>query len=88
MKRRAAARMQRIGNISAGDTPANGQSAVEGASLGRSISTDPPSGSEAPEKHWKLDQAEGIAAPVIRANMISLRVSYQGRVQVAFFDHL
>lgn len=25
-------------------------------------------------------------APVIRANMISFRVSYQGRVQVAFFE--
>jgi len=26
------------------------------------------------------------AAPVIQANMISLRVSYQGRIQVAWFD--
>jgi hypothetical protein len=40
----------------------------------------------AAEKRWEVDQAEGIPAPVIRANMISLRVSYQGRVQVAFFD--
>jgi len=87
MKRRTAARMQRIGNTSAGITPANDQSAAEGASLGPSISTDAPSGGKALEKHWELDQAEGIAAPVIRANMISLRVSYQGRVQVAFFDH-
>jgi hypothetical protein len=41
---------------------------------------------KAAEKRWEIDQAGGIPAPVIRANMISLRVSYQGRVQVAFFD--
>ena len=38
------------------------------------------------EKKWELDGPQGIPAPVIRANMISFRVSYQGRVQVAFFD--
>jgi hypothetical protein len=42
--------------------------------------------SKAAEKQWHLDEASGVAAPVIRANMISLRVSYQGRIQVAFFD--
>jgi hypothetical protein len=77
MKRRTAARIPLTGNTATGgNTPA-----------GSSISTTAPSGGKAVEKRWELDQAEGIAAPVIRANMISLRVSYQGRVQVAFFDH-
>ncbi len=77
MKRRTAARIPLNGNSEAnGNTPA-----------GSSISTGSPPGGKAAEKRWEVDQAEGIAAPVIRANMISLRVSYQGRVQVAFFDH-
>lgn len=38
------------------------------------------------EKVWEIDGPEGVPAPVIRANMISFRVSYQGRVQVAFFE--
>ncbi|HXT60510.1 MAG TPA: hypothetical protein VN699_17850 [Pirellulales bacterium] len=38
------------------------------------------------DKKWEFDGPQGIPAPVIRANMISFRVSYQGRVQVAFFD--
>lgn len=38
------------------------------------------------EKVWDLDGPSGVPAPVIRANMISFRVSYQGRVQVAFFE--
>jgi hypothetical protein len=38
------------------------------------------------EKRRRLDKAEGVAAPVIRANMISLGISDQGRIQVAFFD--
>lgn len=37
-------------------------------------------------KPWEVDEPEGAPAPLIRANMISFRVSYQGRVQVAFFD--
>lgn len=38
------------------------------------------------EKKWQFDRASGVPAPVIRANMISLRLSYQGRVKVAFFE--
>lgn len=38
------------------------------------------------EKKWEIDGPEGTPAPFIRANMISFRVSYQGRIQVAFFD--
>ncbi|HUY90993.1 MAG TPA: hypothetical protein VMV10_19810 [Pirellulales bacterium] len=38
------------------------------------------------EKKWEIDGPEGAPAPHIRANMISFRVSYQGRIQVAFFD--
>jgi hypothetical protein len=38
------------------------------------------------DKKWEFDGPQGVPAPVIRANMISFRVSYQGRVQVAFFD--
>lgn len=38
------------------------------------------------DKKWQIDQASGVPAPVIRANMISLRLSYQGRVKVAFFE--
>jgi hypothetical protein len=48
-----------------------------------SDSHEPP---KSAEKRWHLDEASA-AAPVIRANMISLRVSYKGRVQVAFFDN-
>ncbi len=40
----------------------------------------------AKDKAWDLDGPSGVPAPVIRANMISFRVSYQGRVQVAFFE--
>lgn len=40
----------------------------------------------AAEKKWQIDRASGVPVPVIRANMISLRLSYQGRVKVAFFD--
>ena len=38
------------------------------------------------EKKWTIDGPEEARAPHIRANMISFRVSYQGRIQVAFFD--
>lgn len=41
---------------------------------------------DATEKKWQIDRASGVPAPVIRANMISLRLSYQGRVKVAFFE--
>lgn len=38
------------------------------------------------DKTWEVDGPEGIPVPVIRANTISFRVSYQGRIQVAFFE--
>jgi len=76
MKRRTAARIPLTGNNTNGNLPPES-----------SIPTDAPGVGKALEKRWELDRAEGIPAPVIRANMISLRVSYQGRVQVAFFDH-
>jgi hypothetical protein len=41
---------------------------------------------ETGERTWEVDQPGGVPAPVIRANMISLRVSYKGRLQVAFFE--
>lgn len=37
-------------------------------------------------KRWEIDGPSGVPAPVIRANMISLRLSFQGRVKVTFFD--
>jgi hypothetical protein len=41
---------------------------------------------DATEKKWQLDEPSGVPAPVIRANMISLRKSFQGRVKVTFFE--
>ncbi len=75
MKRRTTARMPLASNTARGD----------GGPPGSSHSTAASDGNTA-EKRWELDQAGAVPAPVIRANMISLRVSYQGRVQVAFFD--
>ena len=46
--------------------------------------TDP--AAAAAEKKWQVDEASGVPAPVIRANSISLRLSYQGRVKVTFFE--
>lgn len=40
----------------------------------------------AADKKWQIDEASGVPAPVIRANMISFRRSYRGRVKVTFFD--
>ncbi len=45
-----------------------------------------PQSTASSEKKWEIDGPEGAPAPHIRANMISFRVSYQGRIQVAFFD--
>lgn len=47
-------------------------------------SAEPASG--AADKKWQIDEASGVPAPVIRANMISFRRSYRGRVKVTFFD--
>ncbi|HUY35855.1 MAG TPA: hypothetical protein VMV69_24140 [Pirellulales bacterium] len=80
MKRRTVARKPLTGNTRNDDTPAGNTPA------GNTPAAAPPD-AKAAEKRWEFDQPEGIAAPVIRANMISLRVSYQGTVQVAFFDH-
>lgn len=40
----------------------------------------------AAEKKWHVDEPSGVPAPVIRANMISFRRSFQGRIKVAFFE--
>jgi hypothetical protein len=56
---------------------------VHGSTL-PAVDAQPKVGSK--EKVWEIDGPEGVPAPVIRANMISFRVSYQGRVQVAFFE--
>lgn len=42
--------------------------------------------SDPAEKKWQVDSASGVPAPVIRANMISLRRSTKGRLKVAFFE--
>ena len=42
--------------------------------------------SDPAEKRWQVDRASGVPAPVIRANMISLRRSRKGRLKVAFFE--
>ena len=47
--------------------------------------TEPASGNGA-EKKWQVDEASGVPAPVIRANSISFRRSFKGRVKVAFFE--
>lgn len=49
------------------------------------LSAEAPAG-DITEKKWQVDGPSGVPAPVIRANMISLRLSYQGRVKVAFFE--
>lgn len=38
------------------------------------------------QKTWEVHPASGVPAPVIRANMISLRLSFQGSVKVTFFE--
>ena len=38
------------------------------------------------EKKWQVDRASGVPAPVIRANMVSLRLSPKGRLKIAFFE--
>jgi hypothetical protein len=45
-----------------------------------------PSVTQSAEMPWDRNGPAGAPVPVIRANMISFRVSYQGRVQVAFFE--
>lgn len=42
--------------------------------------------SDPAEKKWQVDRASGVPAPVIRANMVSLRRSGKGRLKVAFFE--
>jgi hypothetical protein len=38
------------------------------------------------DKKWQIDRASGVPAPVIRANMISMRLSRKGQIKVAFFE--
>jgi hypothetical protein len=38
------------------------------------------------EKKWQVDRASGVPVPVIRANMVSLRLSRKGQIKVAFFE--
>jgi hypothetical protein len=45
-----------------------------------------PSTGDSTEKKWQVDEASGVPAPVIRANSISFRRSFKGRVKVAFFE--
>lgn len=51
-----------------------------------SKTTEADEAEEEMQRRWHVDAPSGTPAPVIRANMISLRISQQGRVQVAFFD--
>jgi hypothetical protein len=46
----------------------------------------PAVGKTGSEKKWQVDRASGVPAPVIRANMISLRLSPKGQIKVAFFS--
>jgi hypothetical protein len=50
------------------------------------LSADEAAVGDITEKKWQVDGPSGVPAPVIRTNMISLRLSYQGRVKVAFFE--
>lgn len=43
-------------------------------------------GEKSAEKKWQVDRASGVPAPVIRANMVSLRLSRKGQIKVAFFE--
>ena len=43
-------------------------------------------GENASQKKWQVDRASGVPAPVIRANMVSLRLSGKGQIKVAFFQ--
>ncbi|HEX7448270.1 MAG TPA: hypothetical protein VF306_12030 [Pirellulales bacterium] len=45
-----------------------------------------PSAADPAQKTWEVHSASGVPAPVIRANMISLRLSFQGGVKVTFFE--
>jgi hypothetical protein len=45
-----------------------------------------PAAADPTAKRWEIDGPSGVPAPVIRANTISLRLSFQGRVKVTFFD--
>ena len=79
MKRRIAAR------TSAQIAP--GSPALQNSPPGSPPETVRPEPTASSEKKWGIDCPEGaVPAPHIRANMISFRVSYQGRIQVAFFD--
>ena len=79
MKRRIAAR-----------TPARiapSSQALPNSPPGAPPATVLPEPAASSDKKWEIDGPEGAApAPHIRANMISFRVSDQGRIQVAFFD--
>jgi hypothetical protein len=44
------------------------------------------SGDSGAEKKWQVDRASGVPAPVIRTNMVSLRLSRKGQLKVAFFE--
>ncbi|HWB12263.1 MAG TPA: hypothetical protein VG826_23750 [Pirellulales bacterium] len=46
----------------------------------------PAAGDAGSEKRWQVDRASGVPAPVIRANMVSLRLSRKGQIKVAFFS--
>ena len=48
--------------------------------------TSQPPAAEPAKKNWEVHSASGVPAPVIRANMISLRLSFDGGVKVTFFE--
>jgi hypothetical protein len=49
-------------------------------------SATPTPATSATDKKWQIDRASGVPVPVIRANMVSLRLSRKGRLKVAFFE--
>lgn len=55
-------------------------------SLSADASAATPAVGDGTRKTWQVDEPSGLPAPVIRANMISFRRSYQGRVKVTFFE--
>ena len=61
--------------------------AAPAGTLPATVPTSPlPAAADPTAKRWEIDGANGVPIPVIRANMISLRLSFQGQVKVTFFD--
>lgn len=66
-------------------TPVSASPAVSRRTAATPPLEQPPAADPA-QKTWEVHPASGMPAPVIRANMISLRLSFQGGVKVTFFE--